>query len=324
MNNMNKPENKNTPNNIEQYIHQRTSWLTEAANIVGGPEATLVSAFMEPTEVRADSPALDLTQEQEQSLREVAGRFGLGGERDVLSFADVDVIEGGKPWKVIAEATISDPTAAKIFAGSPFREIGQDETVFMQESYGLTVDDAMTEYDMVKHIARQSEGFAPLEEEEVLPFGYDIDNGFEIIQEQTEQLVKLGAVQHEDGSETDVIVLRVDRRNLDIVDGLQQYSNQPDSAAIMGIVSDVLTVLGDDESSVGMVTSSTYPSRAIDAVRAGLSKGREFRTGMYGRDTLAQVKGESVASPTDVNQIPGELYVLNQKLTQLSEEYSKK
>jgi len=324
MNNMNQPENENTPANVERYIVEQQSWIAEAAKIVGGPEATPESVFLKPPEVRSDSLALDLTEEQEQSLREVAGRFGLGGERDVLSLADLDVIEGGKPWKVAAEAAISNPTAAKIFAGSPFREIGQEETAFMQESYGLTVDGAMTEYDMVKHIASQSEGFVPLEEEEVLPFGYDIDNGFELVEEQTKQLVKLGAVQHEDGSETDVIVLRVDRRNLDIVDGRQQYSNQPDSAAIMGIVSDVLSAHGDDESSVGMVTSSTYPSRAIDAVRAGLSKGREFRTGMYGRGTLADIKGEPVAAPTDINQIPGELYVLNEKLAQLSEEFSKK
>lgn len=316
-------EAKNPQDSIEAFIAKRKSWLDEAARIVGGEGAAPSEVFLPPTEVRADAPELDISEEEEAQLREIAGRFGLGGEQDIMTGADVDIIEGGKPWKVLAESAISSPTKLKVFAGSPYRKIGTDEVEFVQEKYGDTAGQITTEYDMVWRIAREQDGFTPLDEEEVLPFGYDIDNEFAISQEPTGQLVRIGTIEQSDGEVTDVVVLRIDREEYIDEAGASKYRNQPNSAQVMGIISDVLTAAGDEESAIGMVTSSTYPSRSIDAVRAGRQHEREFRTGMYGRQTLAGMKDGSVAKPTQLEQIPGELYVIAEKLKKLAEEVSK-
>lgn len=317
-------ETKNPQDNIEAFIDERKSWLDEAARIVGGEGATPSEVFSPPTEVRADASELDdLSAETEAQLREIAGRFGLGGEQDIMTGADVDIIEGGKPWKVLAESAISSPTKLKVFAGSPYRKIGTDEAEFMQEKYGDTVGEITTEYDMIRLIAGELDGFTPLDKEEVLPFGYDIDNEFAVSQESTGQLVRIGTMDQPGGGVTDVVVLRIDRDEYIDEAGDSKYRNQPNSAQVMGIISDVLTAVGDEESAIGMVTSSTYPSRAIDAVRVGRQHERDFRTGMYGRQTLADVKGEPVAKPTELKQIPGELHVLAVKLEELTEEVSK-
>lgn len=310
-------ENQET---LQQYIQTRTEWLAEAAVVIGiEPGASLQelqAALPEPTEVRRESERMTLSSEQEVSLREIAGRFGIGGEQDVLATAEHQIIEGGLAWKVAAEVAIASSARTMVFAGSPNRSITrEDERTFMQNIIGEDAEIGMTEYDIVRQIASAQSGFEPLEQEETLPFGYSISDNFEVTGEPTGQLVRIGSI---DGR--DILLLRVDRENYVDEVGDNKYRNQPDGAAIMGIVADVLTANGDEESAVGLVTSNTYSSRAIDVKRAGHQKGRVFQVGMYGRQTLADVKGEPIAESTEINQIPGELHVIASKLAKLQEE----
>jgi hypothetical protein len=258
--------------------------------------------------VRDDAKEPELNPDKEAELREIAGRFGIGGEQDIQSDASVQIMEGGKPWKVEAEAAIAQGDTV-IFAGSSHRKIGDDERQYMHEKYGV---DADTELEMIVAIAKKQEGFVPLEENEILPFGYDIHNNFSLIAEQTGQLIKVGELNGKP-----VLVLRVDREDFTDEEGQKKYRNQPNSADLMVFVSDAMSTAGDDESSIGIVSSNTYASRAVDTLIAGLKANRTFSVGMYGRQTLAGVRGQEVADPSPFNQLEGELHVMHQKLANL-------
>ncbi|MEO5627509.1 MAG: hypothetical protein ABIQ89_01315 [Candidatus Saccharimonadales bacterium] len=299
---------------VEAYLAERTQWMGEAVEIVtGSTDGNPLEVFPEPTTPRNDSEGLPLSDTQAVQLREIAERFGIGAERDVLGTAKIRVKEGGKAWKVEAEAKIGPAGETIIFAGSENRKLGQDEVDYMYEKHDVEMS-GKTEYDLVRLLAEQQPDFVA-QEDEVLPFGYDISNHFELIQDTTGQLVKIGELRGQP-----VMVLRVDREDFVNEAGENKYRNQPDSAALMSFIGDVLTACGDEESSVGLDTSTTYASRAVDTIRAGLRSDRFFDVGMYGRQTLADVRGLPIAEPTAINQIPGELHEFYSKMLNLQAE----
>jgi hypothetical protein len=300
---------------VETYLSERKEWMADAVGIYA-PDRNRnhnpLEVFPEPTAVRAEAPDPELTAGQESALRTIAGRFGLGGEVDIVSNADYQINEGGKARKVDAEAQINQGAKAIIFASSPDRLIGEDEVAYMQERLNKDIPIAETEYDMVRQIACWQKGFVLLDKPKVLPYGYNIHNNFTLVHEPTGQLVKIG----EWGS-ADVLHLRVDRENYFDEEGKDKFRKRPDSAALMGFISGMLLAQGDETSSVGINSSTTYASRAVDAVRAGLEHGRIFHVGMYGRQTLANVERKPVAEPTEIQHIPGELHEIQSKLIQL-------
>lgn len=309
------PSHEQAKTSPEAYIKERLDWMQEAIAVLGAePGSNPLEVLPAATEPRDAADALPLSEEQETQLREVAGRFGIGGEADVVTTAQVQILEGGKPWKVEAEAEIAGNASTIIFAGSPNRVIGQDESDYMREKHGHELVGS-SELDMVRSLAEKLDGFTPLPEEEVLPFGYEVSETHDLVSEPTGQLVKTGEV-----SGKSVLILRVDRENYTDDKGETKYRNQPDSAALMGFVDRVLTASGDESSAVGLNTSTTYASRAVDTVRAGLKSGRFFDVGMYGRQTLADVRGTEAAEPTGINQIPGELHAMYEKLVSLQAE----
>lgn len=306
----------------ETYLQERQQWLADAVELFGVERDTDPrEVFDAPPEVRANAPDLELAEDQEKALREIAGRFGIGGEADVKSRATHQIIEGGKPWKVMAEAAIADSADVLFFAGSPDRRLGDDERTFMQKQSHPMSEVVATEYQMVEQIARQMDGFTPLQYQELLPYGYDITNDFALITEfedqptTTAQFVKIGTV-----NDKPVILLRVDREDYIDGEGSPKFRNRPASVDLLRIVSDVLEHTGEEGASVGINTSNTYASRQSDTVLVGLRSNRTFDVGMYGRETLAQVKGDSVAAPTELKQIPGELHTIANKLDALRAE----
>lgn len=299
--------------NVAEYVRQREAWLADGVEVLtGSREGRPADIFPSPTEVRDDSAPLALTDEQEAALREVAGRFGIGGEVAIPAACDYEIIEGGKPWKMDAEASMS--TGIQIFAGTPYRTIGNDEATYLRAKGYVDTTEPLSEYDVAQIVASKQPGFKELGVGVVLPFGYDIDNEHALVHERTGQLVQIGTNNGEP-----VLCLRVDREVYVNDEGKSRYRNQPDSAALMGFISDALTANGNETASVGLLTSSTYASRSIDAVRVGLGRGRQFAVGMYGRQTLADVKGEPVAAPSGINQIPGELHTVATKLDALKQ-----
>jgi hypothetical protein len=268
--------------------------------------------FAAPTEVRDDTEPLQLSQDQETSLREIAGRFGIGGEADVFSGASVDVIEGGKPWKIEAEARLANGT--KIFAGSAERAIGADEAEYLQPKLQPGQTMPQTEHDAARLIAESEPGFVALEDQRIVLFGYAVsEQGIENFAEASGQIVQIGETFGQP-----VYVARVDREYYTTEDGRSKY-RQPGGVDLLQIAAQAMEVDGREVSSVGLLTSNTYASRALDVTLAGMKDGRDYRVGMYGRQTLAEVKGEEVASPVPVNQIPGELYVIAGKLEKLEQ-----
>lgn len=323
------PGEASLQNQFEAYVAERRGWVSNAADILAGKtganvEETLPLPMEQQQGVRRDSATPELDPEGEQRLREIAGRFGIGGEQDVtleaagLPGGHVAVLEGGLVWKMTAESKISNGHASEyVYAGSPYRNTTDAEHAFEVARLEINADNtSTTEYDAARLVAESAAGYVPLEEEIVLPFGYDIHSGFSVTSESTGQLVQIGT---RDGKP--VLLLRVDRENyIDEEDNNKpKYRKQPDTAAIMGIMSDVLTAKGDVQTAVGIITSNTYASRALDTMRAGYTRGRQFGVAMYGRQTLADTKGETVSEPTELFQIPGELRVMWEKLQLLAD-----
>lgn len=314
MTEMDQPENKNPQAEFRTYLEVREGWVSDSVELLTGDRTQNPAEVLPlPTEVRDEAESLPLSTEQEDALREIGGRFGIGGEQNVVIEADYQIMEGGKPWKVESEVRIAGSAKSLIFAGSPYRTIGEDESDYVAGKFDTDLS-GKSEYDMVRLVAEKQDGFVPLETDEVMPFGYDISNSFTLVEDATGQLIQIGSIHGKP-----VVLIRVDRENYTDEEGKSKYRNQPDSAALMGIVADVLQATGDGESTVGMNTSNTYASRALDAVRAGLAKQRVFSVGMYGRKTIAEVQGKDIAEPTHINQIPGELRVMHDKLQQLRE-----
>lgn len=301
---------------IETYIAVREAWIQDAVEVITGdrntdPAVALQERTMD-TEgaVRDDTVGLNFTDDQEQALREIAGRFGLGGHVDVLSHAEHQVQEGGKPWKIEAQLAISKGlgTRSIIMCGWPGRNLGADEQDYLQQKYGIA---PTNEYEMARALAERQEGFVADETTEVLPFGYDIHDENRFLQEKTGQLVKIGSI---DG--IPVLLVRIDNDWLEVKDPAtdqvvqRKPINRPDSAAIMLFISDFLWAHGDTTGSIGFNTSSTYASRAIDTVRASLDADRRFSVGMYGRETLRSTGAPNIPAESPINQLPSELRII--------------
>ncbi|MCX6729051.1 MAG: hypothetical protein NTV95_00165 [Candidatus Saccharibacteria bacterium] len=310
------PSQKPSVNEVEsktplEYVEEGQGWIKEVVTVINGdlPEGDIIEHLPKTTERRADAEDLDLTQEQEEKVREIARRLGIGSEQDILSSAKIVVLEGGKPWKVASELEISDDAEVLIFAGSPNRKLGTDEHEYMAAQKGGSVEDE-TEYDMVRRIAQNAEGFVPLEEDIILPFGYDISEDHKITETPTGQFVEIGSING-----APVVILRVDRENLP--DGKYRY--QPDSLQLLNVVAGVRAAAGDQTSSIGLLTSTTYPSRAVAALEAGLKLDRDFTVGMYGRSTLAEIQGKPASDPPSIGHILGELRVMWENLQSLQD-----
>jgi hypothetical protein len=304
---------------VQAYIDQRTQWMADAVELITGDrEADPLEVFPAPTEPRNATEGLPLTEAQEAELRPIAERFGVGTEQDVPGTAQIRLKEGGLVWKVEAEAAIGGEQDTNIFAGSPYRVINEVEVSHISVKYGVDMTDK-TEYDMVRFVAEQQPGFVANEQDEILPFGYALSAEHELVTEPTGQLVKIGEKNGQP-----VMLLRVDREYFTDDEGAQKPRFQPDSAALMIFIGNVLSACGDETTAVGMDTSTTYASRVVDTMRAGLKSGRYFDVGMYGRQTLADAKNQPIAEPTAINQIPGELYALYEKLKNLQSELNQK
>lgn len=315
------------PREQAEALVQRNGAILRVAVEVVNPqdiEANPLEIFAAPGEVRATGVALELTGEQEEALRDVVGELGFGRETDLtaeqvgLPSGYVAIIEAGQPHKIEAECRLADTAGTLLFAGSPYRKVASEaERASGARVLGIDAENlGATEYDVVRQIAEAQPGFIPNETgDEVLSFGYDIYQNYEVSESPTGQLVKIGTVENRD-----VVLLRIDRENY-VEDGKSKYRFQPGSAAVMGIVSDVLSKSGDSETPVGFLTSATYqPSRDIDGARAGMKHNRQFGVVTYGTATLAEVKGEPVAAPGPINQLPGELHKAAQQTAKLAAE----
>lgn len=320
--------NENARTKVEAFIAERREWLADAVEAVADDrEADPMQVFPEPTEPRDAAEPDERFIPHEPTLREVAERFGIGPEQDAPGTAEVRIVEGGKPWKIEAEAAMGAESAATIiFAGSANRKIGADEKAYLAEKHGVDVEADLTEFDVAQLLAAKLAGFQALERPDVMPFGYELNANNSLVTEATGQLAQIGTVNGKP-----VMVLRVDREDYVDEEGKNKYRFQPDSAKLMKFVSGVLRATGDETSGVGLDTSNTYASRTIDTVRAGYEDGRFFDVGMYGRATLrglvrdTQVFADGIVkipAATPTNQIPGELFTMAEKLQLLEAEIS--
>jgi hypothetical protein len=305
---------------IAERVAEQLGWLNDAAEIIGGQGAEVTGVFTQAPEVRKDAPEPNWTEDQTAQVREIAHRFGYGAEQNVLSGVrgGIRVAEGGLAWKIAAELAVIDQEEGLesiVFAGSPYRKAKPEELAFIKDKYEVELQDGTTEYD-IAHFFAQTKSSRLADKPVVMPFGYEVSEGNPTLAMGTGQLVHVG----ETDSGQAIQLLRVDREIYQEDDN-QKYRYQPDSAALMGFVADVMEATGQ-EGGVALVTSNTYASRQHDAVRAGLKRGREFGVAMYGRKTLAEVKGVEMQPDSPLNQLPGDLRSTYEKLQLLQAELS--
>lgn len=314
---MTEPSYPNAENGLplraEQYLNTTKRVLSSAAEVIApGSGLSPLEVFTAPSERRDDDQGLVLDSDQEYRLREIVAELGFGRTTDKtaemagLHEGYVAVIEGGQAHKVKAQEELCDGAGTLIFSATPNRKITkQVERESSARILGIDVTEVgETEYDVVRQIAESQPGFIPLPEGDIaLPFSYDIDDNYQVGSEESGQFVQIGTR----GSRP-VIMLRIDRDNSEEA-GKQKDRKQPGSADVMTIISSVLSQIGDDETSIGFITSSTYEaSRSIDALRSGLKTERQTEVIAYGTARLAAVKGEEMPAPGPINQLSGELY----------------
>ncbi len=289
-----------------EKLRQDAQKIVELVEYIGGPEASIDAVLPLPPEIRQDAAEPNWSNEQKAVVRAVANELGFGSEQDVssgLSGASV-VLEGGLAWKVQAEllaTTNEDSYSSQVFAGSPNRKLRDDEITFLSVR-GIVLSSEASEYDMVAAVAMNQEGFEALDQAEIEPFSYETDEGNTPGTTTSGQLVKIGTV---DGRQ--VRVLRVDREDFEDEDGNNKYRNQPNSEQVIRLMADYLQNSDDTDTPVELKTSNAYASRVPASLAAAEGLDRRVGIGMYGRATMATVKGEEIAPESPLNQLPGDL-----------------
>lgn len=304
----------------ETLAHETEAYLVDGfRNVRDGVEAVTgdrnenpLEVFPSAGKVRAGFKIEDLPEDQQRivkrleslplekklEVREAATRSDIGGETDVFGCADHKILEAGKKDKLLSEMAVARAEAAagygrtEFYIGSP-RELDSDETTELQKLLPEDVPVARTEYEMARQLAELQAGFVPLEKPEILPYGYDVDNNYALVEGPTGQFVKLGQ-----RGEVDIVWARLD--------GVPKV-NRPKTADQLLVISRILRAQGDETSSVGIVSGSGFISRRTEGMRAGLEDGRSFEFSAYGRKTIANVKGKAESAPLDDLQINLEL-----------------
>ncbi|HSX45694.1 MAG TPA: hypothetical protein VLG27_01665 [Candidatus Saccharimonadia bacterium] len=323
---------------IAERAQLQMQWIEATARGIGGEKATIEEVFPLPPDVRDEAPDPDWNEEQEATARALGERLGYAAEQNVPSgtVGGVALVEGGKDWKIRAEveALVDEDVWAVVISGSPHRKIGNDEKEFriaeckqrLDKDPDITTEkkqelldlftqaqDDVTEYDLAVEnaldLVRDGSG-SPT----VLPYGYSLAEGNPLVYEKTGQFVLYG----KDEKGRDVIVMRVDREDYEDEESSKwKYRHQPDPMRRMGIIADILAANDETDTPVVFMTSNAYAERQVDAVRAGLKYGRQFAAAMYGRATLAFVKGEEMLPDARLNQLPGAIRIMyenNKKL----------
>ena len=315
----------------EQILARSEAALRQAVAIVSpeNPDEDPVVVFPNSSERRADDPGLDLTDEQEEQLRSAAAELGFGRESDrTLSeqgiVAPYLIIEGGQPHKMKAELEVAlldlednkprQQPRAIILTATPFRAINMlDEK---QSAKRLTGKTGANEYEQARDIV----GTIPnieLSGGGVLPFSYDIDDGFKVTRRPSGQFEMLGNL-----GPIPVILMRIDRETL--ADG--SYIKQPGTADIIQIIDAIARDGGETEAPIAFITSSTYePSRSVGVATAAIHTDRLIAIGSYGTARLATVKGVDEPAPAPITQLPGELNKMAKdvkKLKQVLEQHT--
>jgi hypothetical protein len=318
---------------VAEHAKEQIGLIETTALEIGGADATVETVFELPPQVRDEalSPAWD--DHQEAIARELGDKLGYASERDVVSpLVGIDFVEGGKVWKILAEIEAASGKMLMI-SGSPYRVIGEDEKDFLVDRYTSRLEKSLnreqtdnkidefrgklegkTEYDIASDIAEElvaTEPFVDISDisnpnRSTLPYGYAISDGNPVVTESTSQFIHIG----KNAKDQEVVLMRIDREDYVDETGKAQYRFQPDPLRRMGIIADVLSQQGDQETPIVFVTSNAYASRQIDTIRAGLSSGRQYGVTMYGRGTLAAVKNEPIMPGARINQLPGDIRLM--------------
>jgi hypothetical protein len=333
---MNRFETAPTPREYaEQVLADTEATLQAAVAIVSpeNPEADPQVVFPKPNvPVRAEGEKpKGLTEEQKERLFAEAENLGFGRPESVLLSeaglsGAVAIIEGGQPHKMMAEALVvtEDPGAnvhSLMLTASAQRKVESESEIASATHLFGGDQTGKTEYDMALQVLHKLPAFRePFEGSEVrgpLNFSYDIHNNFEVSEEVSGQLVRVGSI----GPTTlspHVHLLRVDREDYLDENNQPKYRNQPNTSDLIRLADAALRLGGNRDTPIAFVTSGVYrPSRAVLAAIAGLELGGRRHVGLatYGNDLVNEVRDTNLPPP--IKQLPGELQYMAEMAVEL-------
>jgi hypothetical protein len=306
---------------IAERTREQIGWIMELAQVIGGPEATVEDALQVPVvegdTARDDAIHPDWTPEQTEKAIEVGRKFGFGAQETVPSgvAGGTRYAEGGKPWKIMAEANaIEDEPDVHtvVFGGSPFRHLGDDELKFVAEK-GIQLPENATELDFVMALAKFQ--CAEIHNEPVaLPFGYEIAEGNNMIHQPTGQWLEIG--KGKKGRSVQVVQVAGEKYLNEQNEVKERF--RPSGGRMIELIAEKRTAEGDTYDPIALATSSTYPSRVPDVVKAGLDLDPPRQVGvlLYGRAGILAL-GAPVPKPAPLNHLPGDLRLMHDKLQEL-------
>ncbi|HEY4963436.1 MAG TPA: hypothetical protein VIH90_01940 [Candidatus Saccharimonadales bacterium] len=253
-----------------------------------------------------------VTTDQLRRLVNVAYNYGFGDRQDHPSQAEYQLIEAGKPWEVEAKANIADNARAIVFSGQVHRRLSEDEIDYLIENYG--VGNLRFEYDMVRLIATSCDGFIPLEQDEVLPFSYQVAEGNSFMEQPSGQLKKIGQI-----GDQDVLIIRIDSETF--IDAEKKPASRftPDSVALLGFISEVLTNYLDTTSSLALVSTTDHPASWTQVDRASLIYDRKFDISTVGGDVLEALGSDRLGDLT-IESVLAEIARVRDELIKLKAE----
>lgn len=315
---------------IAERVAERLQWLNEAAELIGGPGATVEEVFERPVvegnTARDDAPMPDWTPEQTEKMLAIGRRFGYGAQETVMSGipGGVRIREGGKVWKMMAEDVAFDEEEAtfgdeemphtKVYCGNIHRPLGTDELTFLREKQGIELPEGAAEYDFAMVLAKQKAEII-YERPLVLPYGYALTPGNRLRTRPTGQVVQVGESAR---GQAHIVMQASGEQYFDETEQRLKERNRPDTARVMSWWAEVLTAQGKLNDPIVEGTSNTYTSRVPDTERASLNLDppRQLGVVMYGRKAIGAL-GAPVPKEMPLNHLPGDLRLMYDKLLQL-------
>lgn len=327
------PQPPEQPSAIEALQERVHTTLQRGVEIfTGNSEGDPLEVFPSAGAVRADAPEPELTPQQAKALRATAAEFGFGREADRtaselgLSNGYVAVIDGGQIHKVLAEIQIAllddvKPGSFVIIAREDRPISSEDQSEAMQKEVasirlqlGLEDDEPVegTEYSITDQALDAIVPFVREDPEELalVPLGEDDHIP---LPHATVGLTTIGRILN-----LPVVMLKFDRDSYVGDDGKRKDRKEHDNAASLVVVSKALSVVGDEHTELGFITSASYQtSREIDAARAADITGRTIAVPSYGAARLASVKMEAIPAAVPLNQVPGEFHRVARQMKKL-------
>jgi hypothetical protein len=241
----------------------------------------------------------------DQLESELSGDYQPTNIDGTLTSADYQLLDASEIWWVEAEAEAAIATRGIIYSGSVNRRLSDIEKSYIRDVYGST--NFSFEYNMVRLVAETREHFEPLNEDEIVPYSYAIEPNHQFLHIGSGQLRRIGML-----GGRDILLLRVDTETYIDKERRPATRYTPNSVALLGFLSKVLSHYADYHSSLGLVTTLDRNVN-VSEVKGLLGCDRELSLSKVGIEAVKTVINRSPRASTTVQHL-AELTHVNEQV----------